>query len=581
MKIFVPVAWPYVNGDLHLGHLAGAMLPADIFARFHRQKGNDVLMVSGSDMHGTPTIIAAEEAGIKPRELADKYHQDHIETINRLGFSFNLYTTTDTKNHKDIVQKLFLNLYQKGYIIKSKVKHYWSEKEKKYLLDRYIEGECPYCHDKSARGDQCDKCGRTLEPTELINPRSRSGDTNLVLKEGEDLFLDLPKLQKDIERWLKIHPNIKNWRENVVSFTNAWLKEGLKQRPVTRDLPYGISLPEGVDIKEFEDKVIYVWVEAVTGYWSAAVEWSRRVSGAIRGDSKNIILNKYKGQSKSWKDFWQNKVCRHYYFMGKDNIVFHTIIWPAMIIGWNKKRSTKEKMQLAYDVPANAFLNLESQKMSKSKKWFVGLRYLLDTYGQDLVRYYFTLRMPENKDSNFKWKDFVDVNNNELVANLGNFIHRTLSFIDSKFEGKIPSGKLSNEVRFEIRDTLTETEQLLERVKLSEGLQRIFKLVSFANKYFDKKAVWKVVKEDEKNAGDILYNCVQLIEGLRILLAPFLPGATSKLSQILGQEDIEWKVGEDNWKFEQVKGGKILNKVEVLFTKLDPEVADKERAKLG
>lgn len=580
MKIFVPVAWPYANGELHLGTLAGSLLAPDIFARFHRQKGNDVLMVSGTDMHGTPVELAAEKLNKKPKVYSTQMHKEDLKDMARLGMSFNLYTSTDTDNHREIVQELFNVLLKKRYIIKKKVQQYWSEKEKKFLLDRYIEGECPHCHYTGARGDQCDKCGRTLEPTELINPRSKSGDTDLVLKDGEDYFLNLPKLQKDIEEWLDKHPNKKRWKEHVMSCAKAWLKEGLQPRAITRDLSYGIPLPKGVDIKGADKKVIYVWFEAVTGYWSAAVEWSKRVSGEIKGGESDIIFNKYKGQTKSWRDFWQNKSCKHYYFMGKDNIVFHTIIWPAMLIGWNKDKKAGDKMQLAYDVPANAFLNLEGDKMSKSRNWFVGFRYLLDTYGQDLVRYYFTLRMPENKDSDFRWKDFVEVNNNDLVANLGNFIHRTLSFIETKFDGVVPKGKLENEVRFMITDTLSETESLLEDVKFSESIQRISKLVSFANKYFDKKAVWKIVKKSKKDAGHILYNCIQLIESLRVLIAPFLPNASSKLTRMLGQEDIKWEVGKDNWKFEKYKEGKKLGKVEVLFKKIEPEVAEKERAKL-
>jgi len=580
MEIFIAVAWPYANGELHLGTLAGSLLAPDIFARFHRQKGNDVLMVTGTDMHGTPVEVAAENKGEEPKNYSYKIHKDHLENMKKLNMSLNLYTNTDTQNHKEIVQDMFSDLLKKGYIIKQKEKHYWYEKEKKFLLDRYIEGECPFCHYKGARGDQCDKCGRTLDPLDLINPHSRSGDRDLELKEGEDYFLNLPKLQKDIEEWLDKNPNIKNWRENVISFTRAWLKEGLKTRAITRDLSYGIPLPKGVDIENAKHKVIYVWFEAVVGYLSAAIEWSKRVSGEIRGNENEIIFLSTKGQSKSWRDFWINRNSRHYYFMGKDNIVFHTIIWPAMLIGWNKDRKDNEKLQLAYDVPANAFLNLEGDKMSKSRNWFVSYRYILDTYGEDLVRYYFALRMPENKDSDFKWKDFISVNNNSLVANLGNFIHRTLSFISSKCNGKVPEGEIEGEVSFEIREVLNDTELLLENVKISEGLQRINKFVSFANKYFDKKRVWKVINTDKKNADNILYNCVQIIEGLRIVLAPFVPNAVEKLTRILGRKEIEWEVKKDNWKFEKVPFGQTINRVEILFKKLDPEVADMERAKL-
>jgi len=580
MEIFIAVAWPYANGELHLGTLAGSLLAPDIFARFHRQKGNDVLMVTGTDMHGTPVEVAAENKGEEPKNYSYKIHKDHLENMKKLNMSLNLYTNTDTQNHKEIVQDMFSDLLKKGYIIKQKEKHYWYEKGKKFLLDRYIEGECPFCHYKGARGDQCDKCGRTLDPLDLINPHSRSGDTNLELKEGEDYFLDLPKLQKDIESWLASNPNIKNWRDNVIAFTKAWLKEGLKSRGITRDLSYGIPLPKEADIENAKHKVIYVWFEAVIGYLSAAIEWSKRLNGEISGNENDIIFFTTKGQTKSWRDFWTNKSCRHYYFMGKDNIVFHTIIWTAMLLGWNKGRKENEKLQLAYDVPANAFLNLEGNKMSKSRNWFVGYRYILDTYGEDLVRYYFSLRMPENKDSDFKWKDFVSVNNNSLVANLGNFIHRTLSFIATKCGGIVPRGEIEGEVNFEIREVLQDTELLLENVKISESLQRINKFVSFANKYFDKKQVWKVINTDKKIADNTLYNCVQIIEGLRVILAPFIPNAVHKLTQILGKRKIEWEVKKDNWKFEKVPSGQRIEKVEVLFKKLDPEIADIERAKL-
>lgn len=578
-KVLVGIAWPYVNGDLHLGHIAGAMLPADIFARFQRLRGNEVLMVSGSDVHGTPSIIRAEQENTTPEAVADKYHKRHLKTISDLGIDFNLYTRTDTATHKEIVQKLFVELYKKDYLVKQTVKQYWYEKEKKFLLDRFIEGECPHCGAKDARGDQCDNCGRTLEPTELINPHTRDGDTDIELQESEDLFLDLKKLGKDIKKWLKTHPNIENWRDTVVSVTNSWLKE-LKPRPITRNLPYGVSIPDEIDIKNKKDKVIYVWFEAVTGYWSAAVEWSNRMKGK-KGFSNDVIFSSTKGQSDNWKDYWIESRSKSYYFLGKDNIVFHTIIWPALLLGWNDGRKVSEQMNLAYDVPANAWLTLEGKKMSKSKNWFLDLRYLVDTYGADLTRYYITLRMPETKDSDFKWKDFVEINNNDLVANVGNFIHRTLTFVQSRFMGIVPKGEFENEVRFEIRSVLKDAETRYESLKLTEALQRIAKFVAFANKYFDKSAVWNVVKEDEEKAGEILYNCVQIIETIRILLAPITPKAMIKLGTMLGQKACFPEVGKNYWRYNEVKSGTKLDDIKVLFKKLEPEVAEIEKAKLG
>lgn len=580
MRIFVAVAWPYANGDLHLGHLAGALLSPDIFARYHRLKGREVLMVSGTDMHGSPTEVVAEKEGVEPKVISARNHLNHVQTLRDMNIDFNLYTDTDTKNHEKVVQELFVDLFEKGYMVKKKVKQYWSEKEKKFLLDRFIEGECPHCNYDGARGDQCDKCGRTLEPTELINPRSNKGDTELELVEDEDYFLELPKLQKDLETWIENHPNSQNWRKNVMSFTKGWFKEGLKARPMTRNLSYGIPLPEGVEIKDKEKKVIYVWFDGVTGYLSAAKEWNKLCKeGEI--DTSQKIFRKDKEQSTNWEDYWKSTESKHYYFMGKDNIIFHTIIWPAILIVWNKDKKPEDKLNLPFDVPANAFLNLEGGKMSKSKNRQIDVRYLLDTYGQDLVRFYFSMRSPENKDSDFKWKDFVAVNNNELVANLGNFIHRVLTFVDTRFEGIIPDGKLEKEVEFKITDTFHDTEELIEGVKLSEALSRIFMLVSFGNKYFDKSKVWAVVKEDKKKAGEIIFNCLQMINALRVLLYPYIPSSMEKLREMLSQKELGNEVGKDRWRYEKVSSGFKISTPKVLFKKLDDSIVEKEVSKLG
>jgi len=582
MKILVAVAWPYVNGEFHLGHLAGAMLPADIFARFNRLIGNETLMVSGSDMHGTPTLVLAEKLKRKPIDLALENHKAHIKTLDDLEILFNLYTTTETKNHEKVVQELFSDLVEKGFIIKQKEKQFWSEKEKKFLLDRYIEGECPYCKSKNARGDQCENCGRTLTPTELINPVSIYGDKNLKLQDNEDFFLNLPKIEKMLTEWLDKHPNMSNWRDNAKNFTYAWLKEGLKPRAITRNFTFGVPLPEKIQITDKEKKVIYVWFEAVTGYWSASVEWADRIkSKKYTSEKLPIQFNKFNKEKGNWKAILSGKDSKHYYFIGKDNIVFHTIIWPAMLLGWNFKRKENEKINLPWDVPANAFLNLEGKKMSKSRKWFVGVRYLIDNYGVDLVRYYFASRMPENKDSDFRWKDFIEANNNELVGNLGNFIHRTLTFVESKLGGRIPKGKIEKEVEFEISDAFSDSIKFLEKVKISESINRIMRLTVFANKYFDKNAVWKVIKEDEKEAENILFNCIQIIEAFRILLIPFMPQAVRKLSKMLDQKEVNYFVGKNNYKFVPLKAGKKIDGVEVLFKKIDEKIIEEEVKKLG
>ncbi|MBN2015478.1 methionine--tRNA ligase [Candidatus Dojkabacteria bacterium] len=580
MQVLVAVAWPYVNGDIHVGHLAGYLLPADIFARFKRLHGHEVLMVSGSDCHGTPITVQADKEGISPREVVEKYHKLDLELFRLYDLSYNIYTKTNTENHRRVVQELFLDLLKNNYIVKDTMKQYYSMEDGKFLPDRYVEGTCPHCSAKEQRSDQCEACGRWLSDGELINPISKLTKSKVELKDTEHYFLDFKKFEKKLSSYLESRKKI--WKKWVLAEAEGWLREGLEKRAITRDLDWGIELPiEEIEklpkekhLSNFKGKRIYVWFEAVIGYLSGAIEWSLRVNGQLSGGEQDIIFNFDKGQKKGWKEYWLNKTAKHYYFMGQDNLVFHTLMWPVQLMG------TGKGYNLPTDVVVNKFMNYENKKFSKSRGWTIDSARIAKRYGVDLVRYYIIANLPENKEGNFTWKGFTDAVNNELVANLGNFVHRSLSFIQSRFNAKVPEGKLENEVKFEIRAAFCDCEELFEKVKLVEALERLFRLVAFANRYFDKKAVWKVVKEDEKEAENILYNCVQIIAALRVLLSPFLPGTSEKISAMLGQANVVCKVEEDNWRMEEVKAGTSLGKIDVLFEKLDFELVEREREKM-
>lgn len=547
-KIFIGVAWPYTNGPVHIGHLAGAYLVCDYFARYHRLKGNDVLMVTGSDMHGTPTTVMAEKEGVEPIVVANRYHQQDKKIFKQLGVTFDIYTKTSTKNHRQVAQSIFLDLVNKGHIFKKTAEQLYCQKCKRFLPDRYVEGECPHCHFKNARGDQCDDCGKTLDSKELISPICKICGATPVIRKTEHFFLDLPQFEKQLKTWISKQ---KHWRKHVREFALGWLREGLKARAVTRDMSYGVPVP----VKGFENKVIYVWFEAVIGYLSAAIEWAKR-----------------KNQLEAWKNYWHDPKCKHYYFIGKDNIPFHTIIWPAILLGYDKK------LQLPYDIPANNFLLLEGKPFSKSRGWYIDAQEMLNRYSPDLIRYFFAANAPENKDVDFSWKFFVEKNNNELVATLGNFIYRTLTFTQRNFSARIPKGRLDPKVKSKIEKTFEKLELSIEACKFQQAIAEIFALAQFANKYFDEQSPWKSIKEEKKKAANAIYNCLHLINALKILFYPFMPFAAEKLHQALGLSGTIEK--NEEWKFTQLPIGQKLAKPKVLFKKIDPSVIEKELERL-
>ncbi|MDO8687017.1 MAG: methionine--tRNA ligase [Dehalococcoidales bacterium] len=549
-RIFIGAAWPYANGPLHLGHIAGAYLPADIFARYHRTRGNEVLMVSGSDQHGTPITIAAEQQGKQPGEIANLYHQQFLESWQKLGISFDLFTSTGTANHAEVVQDIFLTLLNKGYIYKSTVSQPFCPKCQRFLPDRYIEGTCPSCRSANARGDQCDECGKPMNAVELIAPRCSTCGTTPRFEDSEHFFLKLSAFEDRLKSWATEQ---KQWRPNVFMLTQRYLKEGLRDRAITRDIDWGVAVP----VEGFEKKRIYVWFDAVSGYLSATREWA-----------------KASGDAEKWRSFWQGEV-KSYYFIGKDNIPFHTLIWPAMLMGYGN-------LNLPYDIPANEFLTFESKKGSKSRHWAVWLPDYLSRYDPDPLRYLLSINMPETGDTDFSWQDFIRRNNNELVATYGNLAHRVLTFTYRNFDGCVPQAgeldKRAQELLDEAQKTLDTMDKLLYDCHFRAAIMSAFSLAQQANRYLDEKAPWKTIKVDKSAAATALYVAIAVLSCLKTALYPFLPFSSQKLHQYLG---FTGRVEDYGWKLTAPEPGQKLLEPKPLFVKLDEELAEVESSRLG
>lgn len=563
----IAVAWPYANGDLHLGHPAGYLLAADVMNRYQRIRGRDVIMISGSDMHGTPIAVKAFEKKKDPKEFAAAQHERHVRVMELLGLQYSLYTSTATSLHQELVQLIFKSLDQKGYISKQRTEAFWSEKEHKFLLDRYIEGKCPHCGYEGARGDQCDNCGRTLTPDELIKPYSIFGDKELVKRASTNYYLNLDKLQPLLDKHFSIHPGLKEWRKHVWATTKSWLDEGLQPRAITRDMEgYGVQLPLGYEIPGEEGKVIYVWFEAVCGYFTASVELSMRqdkfegmmssellsaissVTSTPEADAK-ISSNTYAGQELNWQKYWLNPKTKSYYFMGKDNIPFHAIIWTAMLLGLNDGEDIR--FNLPWNIPACQYLNLKGGKFSKSKGNVIDTREFVQKYGLDTVRYFLISRMPENKDYDFTWTEFVDANNNELLANVGNLVNRTLVFWNKFFAAetglKTDESRLNQELQQAIANAYEKAATAIEACRFAEGFNAVLELASVGNKYFNDSAIWRMIKTDKEKAGEIMVNLLQLLANLAVLLHPFLPEMSGNIRQFLGEAELTPEVGQDHW----------------------------------
>ena len=527
-NILVSVAWPYANGGLHLGHVAGCYLPADIFARYHRMSGDKVLMVSGTDEHGTPITISANREGVTPAEIAQRYHDVIAKSLDDLHVQWELFTSTRTENHREIVQKIFMDLYEKGYIYLQTQEQLYCPEDKTFLPDRYVEGKCPYCGAEKARGDQCDACGRTFDAKELIEPKCKLCGAKPIIKETEHFFFKWSAFNDRILEWLKD----KHFRPNVLNFTNNYLHEGLKDSAITRDMEWGIPVP----VPGYEHKRIYVWWEAVIGYLSASIQWSKE--------------------------------------QGQPDIPFHSIRWPAVLMGIGG-------LNLPYDIPANEFLNLEGRKLSTSNNWAVWLDDYLKEYDPDPLRYVLTAIAPETSDSDFSWAEFLRRNNDELVGWWGNLVNRSISFTNKHFQGEVPEAEFNEEDREIIarsKETFAKVGQLISECQFKQALAEAMELAREGNRYFDSQAPWKEVKVDKQRTGAIMATMVQLIANLRVMLHPFLPDTCTKLHSILGLpgegKDVKWELFE-------IKPGHKLGQATPLFKKLDPSIVETERAKLG
>jgi methionyl-tRNA synthetase len=584
-KILVCTAWPYANGDLHIGHLAGSYVPPDVFARYHRLAGNDVLMVSGSDSHGTPITVRADAEGVGPREIFERFHARFLDTFMQIGISYDLFTHTDTQNHHRIAQDIFLSCLNNGYLYRETQRQLYSETEQRFLPDRYVEGVCPNCGYDGARGDQCDNCGKLLDATELINARSKTDGSTPVVRETEHFFFDLPKLTDRLRAYLDDDKG--HWRPTVINFSRGYLKEGLKGRPITRDIEWGIPLP----LEGYDHKRLYVWFEAVMGYFTASVEWAHNV-----------------GQPEKWKEWWYDPAARTFYFMGKDNIPFHTIIWPGELMAVERLYEDDETktLNLPYDVPANEYLNMESQKLSTSRNWAIWAPDMLERYDPDPVRYYLIAIAPETRDTDFTWQDFVRRNNDELVATWGNLVNRMLSFAYKNFDGRVPQpgelDDLDRDVLARTEDGFQSVGNLVEAVRLKAALEEALRVARAANAYLDQKAPWFQIKEDREAAATTVYVILRVIDNLKVLFAPFLPFTSQRLHEMLGyrgqlfghqytqtfdeveQSHIALRYDDSEalgrWEPSQLPAGQDLQRPSPLFRKLDEDIAEAELARL-
>ena len=544
----VTSALPYANGPVHIGHLAGVYVPADIYVRYLRLKKEDVLFIGGSDEHGVPITIRAKKEGITPQDVVDRYHKIIKDSFEEFGISFDVYGRTTSKVHCETASEFFRTLYDKGEFVEKTSMQYYDEEAHTFLADRYITGECPHCHAEGAYGDQCEKCGTSLSPTDLINPKSAISGSKPVMRETKHWYLPLDKHEAWLRQW--ILEDHKEWRNNVYGQCKSWLDMGLQPRAVSRDLDWGIPVP----VEGAEGKVLYVWFDAPIGYIS---------------NTKELLPD-------SWEKWWKDPETRLVHFIGKDNIVFHCIVFPAML-------KAEGSYILPDNVPSNEFLNLEGDKISTSRNWAVWLHeYLRDFPGkQDVLRYVLTANAPETKDNDFTWKDFQARNNNELVAVYGNFVNRALQLTQKYYDGVVPvCGELTEYDRQtldEFKDVKTKVEELLDAFKFRDAQKEAMNLARIGNKYIADSEPWKVVKTDPERVKTVIYISLQLTANLAIAFEPFLPFSSEKLRKMLNMESFEWnRLGRTDL----LVPGHQLAKPELLFEKIEDDVIEAQVQKL-
>ena len=536
-KILVGGAWPYANGSFHIGHLA-SLLPGDVIARYHRACNDKVYYVSGSDCHGTPVALRAKAEGKSPQEISDKYHEEFVDCFNRLGFSYDCYTKTSSKEHKDFIRDFHKELYKSKYVYEKTTPQAYCECCNTFLADRFVTGTCPKCG-APARGDQCDACGTVLDPENLQSPICAVCKNPVTFRDSTHLYIAISKLEKELKNLLD---NNTNWRKNAVTFTKRYINEGLRDRALTRDLDWGIPVPK----EGYENKTIYIWAENVLGYLSAS----------------KIICDK---RGESFEELFGENA-KHYYVHGKDNIPFHTIILPALLISHGKG------LHLPDQIVSSEYLTLEGNKISTSRNYAIWVKDLLDKYDPDSLRYYFLANGPEKKDADFSWTEYVNNHNGELLGAYGNFINRSLSFINKYLGGYVPEGNISPEWEDDLRKLYTSTADRIEKGNIKDALEGIFEIIRKANKYFDQEQPWKSRTCDPSACSNTLYNCTQIIANLAVLLSPFLPFSSEKVCR--------WLNINTDWKFKTVASYFKLPEIEILFERLDKTVIEEEKSKL-
>ena len=536
-NILIASAWPYANGSLHIGHLA-SLLPADVLARYHRLAGDRVVFVSGSDCHGTPVALRAKQEHKTPKEISDKYHEEFKTCFQALNFTYDVYTKTSSKHHVAFVKDFHQKLYQSDLIYEKETPQAYCAHCKTHLSDRFVLGKCPKCGEK-ARGDQCDVCGEVLEPEQLTEPLCAICQTPISFKNSKHLFIALTRLRAPLQNLADEHPN---WRKNAIAFTNRYLREGLCDRALTRDLDWGIDVPK----KGYEQKSIYIWAENVLGYLSAS-------RAAVRDE-------------KAFETLWGDNA-RHYYVHGKDNIPFHTIILPALLIAHPKN------WHLPDQIISSEYLTLEGRKISTSQNYAIWVKDLIKTYDSDSIRYYFLANAPEKRDADFSWKEFITSHNSDLLGAYGNFVNRSLTFINKYLNGTVPKGLPNAEITEKTEQLFPSVANKIETGKFREALKEIFDFVRYANKYFDARQPWKTRTTDLPACEDTLYWCVQMLANLSVLLYPFLPSSSQKVCT--------WLKIPPTWSKQQIPPATPLPEIQILFQRIDKKKIDEELQNLN
>ena len=556
-KVLVTSALPYANGNIHLGHLSGAYLPADIYVRYKRLNGDDILYICGSDEHGVPITITADKEKVTPKEVIDRFHNANKSAFEKFGMSFDIYSRTSLPIHHETAQSFFKSFYDQGILVEKKTMQFYDEKVKMFLPDRYVEGTCPRCGNEEARSDECEKCGSLYDPSELKNPKSKISGETPVLKETSHYFFPLGKYQDRLKKYIDEMNEKYGWKDNVLNYCRGWFNDGLKDRAITRDLDCGVKVPlDGVD-----NKVLYVWFEAVLGYISATKELSHQRS-----------------EPDLWKEYWQGKDTKYIAFIGKDNVVFHTIIFPAILMAWND--ANKDKFILPQNVPANEFLNFEGKKFSKSRGWGIDLDEFLQLFPADLLRYTLAANLPENKDTDFFWKEFQSRTNGELADILGNFVNRTFTFAHKHFDGKVPERNKLQKIDEEMLDYLKSQPQkiadLIERFKIKDAVFEMMNLARAGNKYFNDSEPWVTSKRNKEQCATTINICLNTIYTLGVIFEPVIPNTSVKILKMLNARPTEWSKSGNSI----LHQGQKINEAEILFTKIEDKVIEEQINKL-